>query len=207
MILFRKILKKNNTNFIFYLFRWSYKRAQNKYRPSLQKCISSHLYLSNVSKNCIGEIVVYILLPLYLLLASVSSCTASIVGIDHLDFSAKVYIFTPLLINSFNELDWWDSCLHSTAFIPDDIICIKEDFIYHWYRPPCFPCKSVHLHTCTVSTASKNCIGEIVVYILLRLYLMLASVSSCMYCIYHWNRPSCFSCKSVHLNTCTYQLL
>ena len=72
----------------------------------LQKCTCSHLYLSTASKNCIGEIFVYILLRLYLLLASVSSCTASIIGIDHLASPAKVYMFTPVLINCFKELYW-----------------------------------------------------------------------------------------------------
>ena len=191
----------------------------------LQKCTSSQMYLSTASKNCIAEKVFYILLRLYLLLVSVSSCTTSIFYIDHFASLTNVYTFTPVLTNCFKELYWWDSCLHSTAFIPAVSICIKLYCIYHCHRSSCFSCKSVYLHACTyqllhktvlyswdswvyiscqylyqavlhlslisiillllqkctsshlyLSIVSMNCIPEIVVYILLRLYRLLAYV-------------------------------
>ena len=122
----------------------------------LQKCTSSQLYLSTASKNCITEKVFYILLPLYLMLASVPSCTTSIIGTDHLVSLKKMYFFTPVFINSFSELDSWDSCLHSTDFVPDVSICMKLYCIDHWYGPSCFSCKSVHLHTCTYQLLQRT---------------------------------------------------
>ena len=150
----------------------------------LQKCTYSHLYLSIDSMKWIPEIVVYILLRLYLLLASVSSGTASITllriylllasvssytasinVIDNLGFPAKMYIFTTVLINCFKELYCWEGFLHSTAFIPAISICMKLYWIYHLNRSSCFSGKSVHVHTCTYQR-----IGEL----------------STFYCVYTW---------------------